>query len=115
MNQRDKRNLRIRVHEGIVHLIHSIEKKDPVIFLLDGDLDQMSIQEGFLKSKGIRVGINGGRPGLFSEEDFKKSLKLIWQFKVKGWWNYFQRYISYSICTKEEFEKAKNILLQKIS
>lgn len=96
------------ISTGVLGLLDSRDQTDTVEFYLDGDLNQMAIQKQFLEKNNLRVGINGGVPGLFSEEDFITALRLIWTNKVDGWWGqrYQTRYIRYGICSKEEFDQA---------
>lgn len=84
-------------------------EKGSVRFLLDGDLSQMLRQEEFLSSRGMDVGHSDVYPGLYTEEDFKKALKLIWDNRVDGWWNYKTEYINHAICTSELFDSALNV------
>lgn len=72
-------------------------------FLLDGDLNQMSIQRNFLLSRGFEVLQNNVYPSL-SKEDLKRALTLIWQQNVAGWWHYQKKYEELEICTAEEFK-----------
>lgn len=77
---------------------------DGAKFTLDGDLSQMANQETFLRNAGFRVGRIDVYPGLYTEEDHKAALKMIWDNRVDGWWHYDKDYLKYGICTKEQFD-----------
>lgn len=70
---------------------------------LSGDLRQMSEQEDFLKRNGFNVGRSDAYPVLYSEDDHKRALSLIFEHSVPGWWHYQNKYIEYGICTGREF------------
>ena len=74
----------------------------------DGDLLQMSAQKEFLRGYGIDVGQSDVYPVVYSEEDFKRSLELIWAGRVEGFWHYKAKYIEYGICTSEQFDEKLN-------
>lgn len=98
------------VSPEIANLIDGADRsKDAVRFTLDGDLSQMSRQEQFLKSRGFTVGRNNVYPGLYTEEDFERALRVIWQFKIAGWWHYQTQYLKYQICTENDFTTALDI------
>lgn len=78
--------------------------KDHSVYLR-GDLCQMSAQANFLTSHGVDVKFNNVYPCV-KPCDEEKTFKLLWKFKLEGWWHYDNQYIELSICTKEEFEKA---------
>lgn len=71
---------------------------------LDGDLNQMYTQMDFLRRKGITVTVNGGIPRV-NDSDYERSIRLIYENDVIGWWNYRNDLISLDVCTKEEFMK----------
>jgi hypothetical protein len=96
--------------EGVHALLQSAHTTDrEVRYLLKGDLRQMSIQGEFLRNRGIDARATGGNVGVCSEEDYKKSLRLIWSNKVEGWWNYKDDLLKYGICQAERFDSALNI------
>lgn len=71
---------------------------------LDGDLNQMYTQMEVLKRRGISVTVNGGIP-IVNDVDYERSIRVIYENYVIGWWNYRDDLISLGICTKEEFMK----------
>lgn len=75
-------------------------------YLLDGDLEQMSMQKRFLQDNGFEVGQVNCYPALKTEEEFKKALLLFWEKRIKGWWNYEKSLIKYGVCTQEEFNQV---------
>lgn len=103
--------MRFSVTPGVASLIAGAAcgANDRVQFLLDGDLSQMSEQEEFLRSRGFKVGRTDVYPGLYTEEEFRSALDLIWKHRVSGWWHYKEKYVKYSICSQEEFMAALNV------
>lgn len=69
---------------------------------LNGDLNQMYTQMDFLRQRGISVNVNGGIP-IINANDFERSIRLIYENRVIGWWNYKDELVSFGICTEEEF------------
>ena len=93
--------------ENLLRAAIDKEKNQEYSFFLDGDLNQMSVQRSFLNKHGIETKQNNVYPCL-KEEDVSKSLKLIWEFEVDGWWHYKKEYVKYNICTEEEFINRLN-------
>jgi hypothetical protein len=81
-------------------------EREDLAFTLDGDLRQMAAQEQFLQSHGIRVGRTDVYPGVYTDEDKLRALKLIWENRVEGWWNYRRQFVEFQICTEAEFDAA---------
>lgn len=97
----------MRISAGIASLLFGAkESTDQIKFYLDGDLSQMSAQEKFLREHNFNVGRSAVYPGLYTEDDFKMALGLIWDRKVSGWWHYLNKYEQYKICTVTEFKAA---------
>jgi hypothetical protein len=74
--------------------------------LLEGDLSQMSAQKKFLRGEGFEVGQNDVYPALRDEETFLRAIKLIFEHRVEGWWNYERKLVEHGICTQPEFDAA---------
>jgi len=91
-----------------IGLIMDARRQDPITHAFTGDLQQMGAQRAFITQHGIKVGVNGGIPGVFSEDDWKKSLALIWERKIAGWWQYERDFRKYGICTAEEISEARS-------
>ena len=81
------------------------ERNQEYAFLLSGDLCQMSTQEDFLRAQGFDVARRNVYPALKSE-DVERALRLIWERRCDGWWNYEHKYVELGICTKEEYDEA---------
>jgi hypothetical protein len=77
-------------------------------YLLDGDLNQMSIQKSKLLTKGITIEQHDIYPAISSQEDYVRALRVIWYDKIEGWWNYKGQFIKYGICSEEQFKKGFN-------
>ena len=71
---------------------------------LDVDLNQMFNQRDVLTKRGISVIESGGIPMVHSS-DYERSLRIIWNDKIEGWWNYRNDLISLGICTEEEYKE----------
>ena len=82
---------------------------DAITFTFQGDLNQMSAQDRFLRSRGFKVGRRDVYPGVYSETDFKAALTLIFQQRVAGWHHYNKEYVKYGICTNEEYRSALGV------
>jgi hypothetical protein len=93
---------------GVLSLLNPADQEQNagIMFLLLGDLAQLYGQKMFLLMRGFPVEQKGVYPGFASEDDFKRALTLIWETKFIGWWHYDREYVSYGICTKEEFDAA---------
>jgi len=78
------------------------ERNSDFTFFLQGDLMQMSSQRSFLNSHGIETKQNNVYPCV-RQCDVASALQLIWSQKAAGWWHYMDKYVEYSICTKDEF------------
>lgn len=90
---------------GVMSLIAGAKaNNDTVKFTLDGDLHQMFQQENFLQERGFKTGRLNVYVGLYTEEDYKKALAAIWEFKCPGWWHYREQYVKYGICPASEFQ-----------
>lgn len=74
------------------------------MFLLNGDINQMSIQKQFLQSHGFDVKHNNVYPTL-RKSDVKRALELIFEKRVAGWWHYDIYYTGYGICNSNEFTR----------
>ena len=93
----------IRSTSGVLSLMQGAGKnKDEINFLLNGDLNQMSIQEAFLRGKGFKLGWSDVYPGFYTQEEYKRGLKEIWDNKCEGWWNYREVCIKYGISSTED-------------
>lgn len=104
----------LTISAGVASLLGGADHhKDQIKFYLDGDLLQMSQQETFLRSHGFSVGRSNVYPGLYTEDDFKQALNLIWDHRVPGWWHYLDKYERYDICTTTEFKSALHIECEK--
>jgi hypothetical protein len=94
---------------GVFSLISSAasgRSDEGIVFLLHGDLNQMGIQENFLRKQGLDVGRNNVYPGFRTEKEYQNALSLIWNNRVEGWWNYEHEFLSAEICTQKEFNGA---------
>jgi hypothetical protein len=101
------KELRFSVSPGVLGLVAQSSQSDPgYVFTLSGDLAQMASQKEYLSRNGFDVGQCGVYPALKSEEEFKRSLALIWENKAWGWHNYERYYVQYGICSNEEFWAA---------
>lgn len=98
------------IRRGVSSLLGQQERQDNVQFTLRGDLHQMSEQKRFLSQCGLKIGQAGVYPGFFSEEDYERGLKIIWENKVPGWWHYEDEYVARGICTSEDFQRAQDSL-----
>ena len=68
-------------------------------FLLSGDLNQMGIQDRFLRDRGLAVGRVDVYPGFRTQEEYDEAITLVWQHKVAGWRHYRRRLIELGVCT----------------
>lgn len=75
-------------------------------YLLDGDLNQMSIQKSKLLERGIKIEQQDVYPAISSESEYVKALQIIWNSKIEGWWNYKTQFLKYEICTDEQFKNG---------
>lgn len=94
---------------GVFSLLQSaIDERsdDGFHFLLDGDLNQMGIQERFLRDRGFAVGRRNVYPALKTEEEFNDAIKAIWKSRTSGWWQYRRQLVKNNVCTEEEFKQA---------
>lgn len=92
---------------SVVSLLGQAHAKDPKLtHFLRGDLLGMSGQANYLNRNGIKTGVNGGIPGVYSVEDFKRALELFWQNKFSSWWNYRSDFIEHKVCTEDEYVSA---------
>lgn len=80
----------------------SAKASEEYTFFLSGDLNQMSIQKSFLISQGFDVGQTNVYPVL-KHCDVTAALKLIYDKKIEGWWQYSKECIKRNICTTAEF------------
>lgn len=98
----------MQIEASVVRLLGQAgqSSRDRPVYFVDGDLCQMSAQQEFLRSKGYRLGFSDVYPGLYTEDDWKRALKDIWESRVEGWWHYLTHYQKYGICTKEQFDAA---------
>lgn len=95
--------------EGVAYQLHSAAaERDDVgfRFLIDGDLNQMGIQERFLRERGFTVGRRNVYPALRTEEEFNAAIKAIWESRIAGWWHYRKRLVENDVCTEEQFEQV---------
>ncbi len=60
----------------------------PYNFTLNGDLSQMATQKVFLVKNGFDVGQLDVYPALKTEEEYLRAIKLIFEHRIEGWWNY---------------------------
>lgn len=75
--------------------------------ILNGDLNQIFIQKRFLENNFYKFDSNLP-PRLNEEESMgtpENALKLLWENKIEGWWNYKTHLIQFNICTEEEYWK----------
>ena len=82
------------------------QRDDGMKYLLDGDLNQMSIQREFLLAQGFSVGQSNVYPCFSAKEDFDKAITLIWELKISGWWHYKDKLVELGVCTTEAFDDA---------
>ena len=102
------REVQLTVAPGVASLLADAHRSDAVTHVLTGDLAQMAAQERHLVRNGITMGRSGGIPGMFSEEDFKAGLSILWRDKVEGWWNYRREFVFRGICTNCSFHAEEN-------
>lgn len=90
--------------------IADARNKDYTFHLIGGDLQQMSTQESFLRARGLDVRRNNVYPCVKTKEDYVRALRLFWESKIPGWWNYRTEFLRHKICTEAEYmtEAAKN-------
>ncbi len=81
--------------------------KQEVRHFLAGDVFQLASEERELLARGIPVGRMDIYPGLYTLEDYKKALELIWIHKWGGWELYRSAFFEHSICTEEGFNIAR--------
>ena len=67
------------------------------MFLLNGDLCQMSAQKQFLQRRGYNVTQIDIYPAFNNEEEYVRALADILDNKIEGWWNYSKQYKKYSL------------------
>ncbi len=93
---------------SIKDLLESAVNKDKAnstfTFFLNGDLNQMSIQKRYLNQQGIDSQQTDVYP-VIKEADVEKALKLFYENKVEGWWNYERDYVNRGICTQEQYNE----------
>jgi hypothetical protein len=107
--------MRLSACDGVLNLLctaNDAKASDEYTFYLNGDLSQMAEQKSFLINRGMDVSQRNVYPVL-KECDVLQALKILYEHKVKGWWNYRDRYIKHEICTKEEFQKALELQCSK--
>lgn len=77
-------------------------------YIFSGDLNQMGIIERFLRERAYPVVKANVYPGFAKdqEEKFKDALKLIFEFRVEGWWRQELNMVKYGICSQEKFNSA---------
>lgn len=80
--------------------------------ILNGDLTQMNKQANFLKDRGFLITYSNVYP-IIKEEDVENALQLIWNNNVPGWHHYEKQYVMLGICTKNEFWKKLNEIVDK--
>lgn len=90
---------------GLLSRQDSIPARRPV-FTIEGDLNQMALQQELLDGHGIATGNAGVYPVLYEEGQVTQALTLIWNSKVDGWWHYKAKYVEHKVCTAEEFHQA---------
>ena len=93
--------------KGVSSLINSAvsgKSDEDCNFLLTGDLNQMGIQDKFLKDQGLVVKRWDVYPGFRTQKEYDEAITLIWQHKVEGWWHYQKRLVELGICTEKEFK-----------
>lgn len=90
---------------GVVSLLFSAGRRDEgIVYLLSGDLCQMSTQEQYLANQGMNLGHNDVYPGFKTQEEYLEAIRLIWQNRIEGWWNYERELVKAGICTQNEFD-----------
>lgn len=77
-------------------------------FWLRGDLNQLAEQKKSLMLWGFDIKQNDVYPCL-KKSNALDALKLIWGFRIGGWWHYKEKYIELSICTQDDFINALRI------
>lgn len=70
---------------------------------LDGDCSQLGQIAEFLEENGFDLGWQDVHPALKTKDEFKRSLGLIYEYKVAGWYRYKTDLIKYEICTEEQY------------
>ena len=97
--------MKLTACNGVLDLLNSsktAKASEEYTFFLSGDLNQMSTQKSFLIRQGFDVGQTNVYPVL-KPNDVTKALKLIYENKIEGWWQYSKECISRGICTTVEF------------
>lgn len=81
---------------------------DRAYWIFEGDLNQMGIIQEVLKAVGFDIVKNDVYPGFpkDQEEEYKRALRFIWDYKIPGWWNQRRKLIQYEICTEEQYQEA---------
>ena len=95
--------------EGVSSLLNSAitgREDAGFLFLLNGDLNQMGIQDRFLRSRGFTIGRRDVYPALRTKEEFNTAIKAIWESRIAGWWHYRKKLVENGVCTEEQFKQA---------
>jgi hypothetical protein len=103
---------RVSIQPGVASLIGSAvsgARSEDHTFLLNGDLRQMSEQGAFLRNRGFSVEQNDVYPSL-REEDVTPALRILWNEKVEGWWQYRTALVQRKICTEAQWKKALSVI-----
>jgi hypothetical protein len=92
---------------GVADLLINRERHDQGYeFTFDDDLNQMSIQMGFLQHSGFDVGRCGVYSAVKTQDEFDRAITAIWNFKIEGWWHYKEKLVELKVCINDEFQKA---------
>jgi hypothetical protein len=75
--------------------------------LLRGTSEQLAAQEKVLRERGFAVGTLNNQPYLLSEDLLNDAIRVFWETKTPGWWNYRRELVHVlGVCTNEEFDAA---------
>lgn len=85
---------------------------DNFSFYLKGDLHQMSVQKSFISRYGIKVQQQGVYPAI-QQVDVFKTLGLIYENRIDGWWHYKDNYVELKICTSVQFDDSLRIQCER--
>ena len=84
--------------------------KEDFLRVLKGSFPEMEEQKNFLveqrfKVKMTKIGLFH-HPALGTEQEYNEAIKLIWEYKVSGWFHYKLDLVKTGICTSEEFSQS---------
>lgn len=108
-DERGEEVLRMTIAPGALDLIGSAARGERApegfTFYLDGDLASMAAQKRFLAGQGFELAQSDVYPVVHAD-DTERALKLLWEHRVDGWWNYREKLIAAEICTEDGFRSA---------